>query len=277
VPWSPAASSFTAVMNERTDAISVALWRDPVTRHLSESLGAPDAAYPVSVHDAGTDTVGRMLLSGEVDAALLPSPHVLSHTADYDILPAVAVSSRSNPYASISVAAFAGGETLDIIVNEGRETDALLAEIILREQYGRRVRRVPESDASGPARISIHETLRATEDAHELDLGREWFEMITYPFVWGLFVTRRDSCSPYIIRRIRDAVLDAELRKRSWMSTSKFLPVEKVFYGDSLGYRLDTLAIASLTELCEFLYYYGEVDELPQFVLASYDADDEES
>jgi predicted solute-binding protein len=107
----------------------------------------------------------------------------------------------------------------------------------------------------------------------KLDLAREWFELVAYPFVWALFVTRRDGSRPDIIRSVRDAILNLEMRRGAWARDANLSKQEQELYETVLRYRFDDLAVASLTELCEYLFYYGVVSELPQFVLAADDED----
>jgi predicted solute-binding protein len=108
----------------------------------------------------------------------------------------------------------------------------------------------------------------------EIDLAREWYELVAYPFVWALFVTRRDESRPDVIRSVRDAVLELETRRADWVRGARLAKAQADLYGSGLRYRFDDLAVASLTELCEYMFYYGVVSELPQFVLAADDDED---
>ncbi len=93
-----------------------------------------------------------------------------------------------------------------------------------------------------------------------LDLGREWFELVNYPMVWGVFVSAKGSVTDDYIRLLRDAIIRVDmLRERRAKSIEN--DVTRDFMENQVRLRLDELAVASLTELYNYVYYYGAVTD----------------
>jgi len=260
-------------MSNSTAEARVLLWNDPVARMLIELLAESDA-----VRSKATDAASAMsgLLRGDASVSLLPSDLVLSNPSLLDVLPAVAVSSIRNPFSTLSVPRLGERRSVDVWVPPEMELHGLVAEIVLKEQYGCVLRRVDGSGpTASPGTMVTHADAGETAGL-ELDLGLEWYELVNYPMVWALFVTRKGEATPGLIRNVRDSVLQAEAGRRDWVAKCRLKGSEQSFYGESVRYRLDDVAFASLTELSEYLYYYGRTPEIPQPVPITYEDSEED-
>jgi predicted solute-binding protein len=166
---------------------------------------------------------------------------------------------------------------------EGRSA-ALLAGLVLKEHYNTVValheqKQLPEGLA-GHALVTVPLTeeeggdgaAAVASDSGEgiaLDLGQEWSEMAGYPFVWSLFVGRKDENHEDAIRAVRRvaAILDRDRvdLERAW----ELDDVHSDFFLNDVRFAVDDLAVASLTQLCDHLYYYGITDEILPVQFAS--------
>ena len=93
--------------------------------------------------------------------------------------------------------------------------------------------------------------------------------MSGYPFVWSLFACRKDEATAELIMTLRDVVqqLDEQRveKERAWNLDE----VSSDFFLNHLRLTLDDLAIASLTEFCDHLYFYGVTEEILPVQFAS--------
>ena len=260
--------------------LQIAVWSHPVNEPVVRAL---EAAFPGGIHRRSAQEARALLEGGQVHVALLPSHEALSAQASLEILPAVAVSSWTNPWATLMVGEQLGAATMGIMHQpEGRPT-ALLAAMVLKEHYRTVVAlherdrlpdglsehalvTVPLADAgtdTGPA------PLPDTGHSVALDLGQEWSEMAGYPFVWSLFTCRKEEATADLIIAVRDVLqhLDRERvdLERAWDLDE----VASDFFLNHLRLTLDDMAIASLTEFCDHLYFYGVTEEVLPVQFAS--------
>ena len=259
----------------------IAAWNHPVNESVILAL---EESFPGSVERHSLMDTMQVLLDGRADVALVPSDQALSSQAEVDILPAVGVSSWSNPWMTLVVGDQLGAATMGIMhAPEGRSA-ALLAGLVLKEHYNTIVAlhekptlpegladhalvTVPLTDAGegDGAAVAMAEDSSA---GVALDLGLEWSEMAGYPFVWSLFVGRKDENHDDSIRQLRDVIALLDQHRVDLERKWDLSEVSADFFLNGIRLAVDDLAIASLTQLCDHLYYYGITDEvLPvQFV-----------
>lgn len=244
----------------------VALWDFPPT----DCLFAAAESQALEVERAGGEACTQLLLERQVDVAFLPSTVVLGNTDIFAVLPGAAVSTWAYPFARI-VLRRGLGHVQSVAYHGTDAMEALLARISFQEHYGLAPAFVPIPGGS------LDALLQATEDASllvgrdipalpetgvMLDLGREWFELAQYPMVWGLFVTLRESASPAALDAVTALAAEAERLAAAWAGADSISPILRGFYAQDVRFRLDDLAIAGLTSLREFLYYYKVTDEI---------------
>ena len=212
---------------------------------------------------------------------------VLSNTDVFDVLPGVALSTWKYPYAQLVLRR--GMERIESVAYERPYTqEALVARIILREHYNKNPAFVSldgatpevllhaEQDAS--LVVGPHAPMLQTEHV-ALNLGQEWFELVNYPMVWGLFATLKDTAAPVMVEVLMHAIRGAEQQRSVWVQAREMPPALHTFYREDLRLRLDDLAMAGLTEFRDYLYYYNiteEIPELPLYELPEDWEDDEE-
>jgi chorismate dehydratase len=260
--------------------MKIAVWKNPVTYPVFKGLSD---TFGKNVFLATREQLTADLQNGKVQVALMPSDVALANPEEFDIIPAVAVSTWNNPYALLTVGAELGSKSIGIIHSvEGRLT-ALLAAIVLKEHYGteaalnERISLPDEIASDALISIPLEESPEALKaEAITLDLGQEWYELSNYPFVWAVFVTRKGEATPGVITAIRDAMVFLDDHRADFASQwSKDEEVEDFVLND-LRLRLDDMAVASLTELCDHMFFHGVTPEIQPVVFASLPLNDGE-
>ncbi len=253
----------------------LALWDIPPVDFLDAVLKAEAVSVPLEIERKDAQTCTELLLQELVDVALLPSLVVLSNTEVFDVLPGVALSTWKYPYARLVLRG--GMESVETVAYARQDTqEALVARIILREHYDKNPTFVP-LDAVTPEGL-----LHAEQDASlvvgpnapllqtphmALNLGQEWFELANYPMVWGLFATLKDAAAPVMVEMLLRTARVAEQQRPMWVQAQEMPPLLHTFYSEHLRLRLDDLAMASLTQFRDYLYYYNVTDEIPELPL----------
>jgi hypothetical protein len=117
-------------------------------------------------------------------------------------------------------------------------------------------------------------TFDADGDRLVVDIGREWYELTNYPMVWGLFVTKRGRATNALIDGLVAMRRASEAGRAAWIEAQDLPPGHEAIFRDDLRSALDKLAVASLTELRQYLFYYGETEEVPDLPFVYLDKDE---
>ena len=210
----------------------------------------------------------RALSEGSAEVTLLPVIDILQDPDPYDVLPAVAFSSWSFPFAKIVLKRGLGSHLKMLAYPREHDQAAFVARVILREHYHSEPQWIAVDEKSPESLVARAEDaclvigpgVPAFEPgATALDLGQEWYELSNYPMVWGLFAARRGDATVGVIRAIRDAVVRVDDARPS--RAKALVEGMKAFVQDELRLRLDDLATASLTELTNYAYFYGLTED----------------
>ncbi len=227
----------------------------------------------------------RLLREGTADVALLPTISILKEPDDFDVLPAVALSSWGFPFARLTIDHGLDEPIRRVSFDPRFGQERIVTDIVLREHYKMEAEFVPHIDGSHDILLQADTDARLligadvpmlSEDGGLiLDIGQEWYELAQYPMVWGLFATLKERATPGLIRTIRDGVRASEKQRLVWIRAQETSADLHEFYRDDLRLRMDDLVAASLTELKQFLFYYEMIDEVRDIPFA-FLADDED-
>lgn len=153
------------------------------------------------------------LAAGRLDVALIPSIEAFSDP-DYEIVSDACVASRG-PVLSVKLYfRTAPGDVRSLALDDGSRTSAALARIMLDERFGvqPRLERLPmgTSAADTPADAVLLIGDRAMqpvdqEFAEIWDLGEEWLRWTGLPFVFAMWVGRRDTRRPELVAALTQA------------------------------------------------------------------------
>ena len=246
----------------------IAVWNTPFTHLVTESLRA---AWPDGVRSCSSSEAEHALRTGEVDVALLPIDTVLLGKDDFDVLPAVGISTWANPYTSLTLPD--GLETASVHISHSADgaLPAFVAKIILKEHYA--IVAGTTQTESGSTDVDPLGLMTVSSGPGKkpvvLDLGMEWYELANYPMVWAVFAMRKDTSTPEAIVSIRDVVVSLDDNRRERVLQTGASEQAQEFELNELRLRLDDLALASLTELTEYLYFHERMDAIEPVAFVS--------
>ncbi|MEQ9103770.1 MAG: MqnA/MqnD/SBP family protein [Rhodothermales bacterium] len=276
----------------------IAVWNAPFTMLAASALrDSPGVDLQL-----GTSVEAEVLLrAGRVDVALLPTDRILMAGDDFDVLPAVGISTWSNPFARLVLenglpdAEASPVPELHIRCQPDGALAGLVARIVLKEHYGMIAKVTPplETDEWGeggafdllasPADASRTSPFSSTSESDsgsldvgagpskrvELDLGQEWYELANYPMVWAAFVMRKGEVEDAHIQLVRDVLVELDENRRTRVLAAGGTEAMQQFELNELRLRMDDLAIASLTELGEYMYFYELKETIDPVAFAS--------
>ncbi|MDE2956963.1 MAG: hypothetical protein OXU68_08175 [Bacteroidota bacterium] len=223
----------------------VALWDSPAADCLESA--ARSLSWMVERQDGVT--CDALVRARQVDLGLVPAYHVLAAGRGIQVLPGGALSSWSFPHAQLQLSRPLQ-QVRTFTCTPPQVQEALMARVILKEHYG--VDALPVAGDSADATLhsgSACETLQAGDN--RLNLGQEWFELLQYPMVWALFVCASGTATPAMTAALKTLTSRAEEQLRQQDR-------------NAIRLRLDDLALAGLTGLREYLYYYGAIEEMAE-------------
>lgn len=253
--------------------MKLALWNTPATDLLAFCLRAAVPEADIILADAAVCEQG--LRSAQVDAALLPTLSVLLSPDDFAAMPISAYATWDNPFVRLVVRQGLAQPIRTLAFHPSDAQEAFVARVILGEHYGAEVQlQAIEARADLPGAVADAVLLtgpaaaQLQTEAMTLDVGQEWYELVNYPMVWGLFAVRRgDAAAAALAPALRRAVQLAEDERSAWIAARETTPALHAFYAEALRFRFDDLATASLTELAEYLYFYKITPEPPDLFL----------
>lgn len=190
--------------------------------------------------------------------ALLPVTTVFAAVEEFDIIPGGAVSSWGYPFARLHV--HQGIQQAKVLKSSpDQNLEEFMARVILKEHYGRQVQVI--FDGRADIELLPESTpLPRVDDPDILDLGQEWYELAQYPMVWGVYACLKGTGNELMTQSLIELTKEAEIVAQQWGARSDS-PEDK-FFGESLRLRLDDVAIAGLTAIREYMYYYGMTEDL---------------
>ncbi len=253
--------------------MQLAIWNEPSAEFIASGLTSGAVASPFEVVRADPAACAVMLASGKVDVALLPTLTVLREPDRFDVVPAVALSSWSYPFARLVLREGLGAAIRTLAFDPVHAQETLLAAIVLKEHYGVTPQMVPYPNTDRAALLASDDDARLLVgpdvptmqiDALAMDLGQEWYELSNYPMVWGLFATRKGEMTPEMVHALKAMAEAAEAQRAVWIRAQETSPALHAFYHDDLRVRFDDLATASLTEFRQYLFFFKITEEVPE-------------
>lgn len=263
--------------------------------HITYANCAPFFHYLQDSGFAGTIVPGvpaqlnARLAAGEIDVSPSSSFEYARHWRDYLLLPGQSISSFG-PVRSVLLFSGPRVEDLDhsaIALTGESATSVNLLQVLLREFLGHRHCRfeqpegeVEERIAGGqPALLIGDRALRMARKPelwrHCYDLGELWYRYTRLPFVFALWILRRDAAGtrPEAVRellvqletsraRAFDSLeaLAAQSPERNWYPEK-----DLVAYWRCMNYDLTPAHMAGLRLFCELGVRHGLLAEIPDF------------
>lgn len=141
------------------------------------------------------------LAVGELDVALIPSVEYFRNQSDYEIVSSAAIACRGPVWSVRVLSRVPMRQVRTLALDEGSRTSAAMAQVLLREMHGLVPQTVPfpigsqadEIDADALLMIGDRAMHPARGTYREIwDLGDRWCRWTELPFVFAMWVARRD-------------------------------------------------------------------------------------
>ncbi len=173
----------------------------------------------------------KKLRGGDIDAGIVSSVEYFFNPEDYYVLPGVSISSRGKVCSVLLLSHKPIHEVLRVRITPRSLTSRYLVLYILKEIYGITPEEVPYGE---DALLSIgDEALRLKHEfPHVYDLGEEWFKHTGLPFVFALFLVRREVPENQVLRLIERLRVSIEDFFRDLESGRLHIPGDKEFLRD---------------------------------------------
>lgn len=241
-----------------------------------------EAGQAVGVHSVKLDGFAAVeaLQRREVDLALVPTFSVLRDAEAFAVLPILALSSWEQPFCGVVLKYGLQHAASSLIAPKHAVQEALLAQVLLKEHYGFRPElrfreRTSLDDLAGDADavmvLSRAQDVQAPTGMTVLDVGQEWYELSSYPMVWHLAVSLPDVDRAGWGAKLRALVREAESRRGVWVRSLDMTENLHTWLSESLRFRFDDLATASLTEYREYLFSFGLLTEIPDVPIVTFE------
>jgi len=142
-----------------------------------------------------------MLAAGDLDVALIPIIEYF-RAGTYSVVPDISIASRG-PVLSVTLFSRVPWDKIrKVALDEGSRTSAALAQILLRKRHGTKPEVIPlpldraAEDVDADAVLLIGDrAMRACLPgfAHAFDLGQEWHDWTSLPFVYAIWAARQGA------------------------------------------------------------------------------------
>jgi len=245
-----------------------------------------DAGFCGRIVEGVPSALNRRLAAGELDVSPSSAFEYACHWRDYLLLPGHSISSVG-PVRSVLLFSPAPIEELDgveIALTGESATSVNLLHVLLREYYGftRIICRVPDAPveevvaAGRPALLIGDRALRTAlaAEGHVYDLGELWHRCTGLPFVFALWILRREAAQSKtqevaaLLQQLTAArsrafasleILAAETPEREWLGETAL-----VAYWRCMSYDLEASHLSGLNLFFALCVKHGLLPEMPE-------------
>lgn len=156
------------------------------------------------------------LAAGRLDVALIPSVEYFRNQTSYQIISNAAIACRGPVWSVRVLSRVPMRQVKTLALDEGSRTSAAMSQVLLSEMHGLRPQTVPFPIGSEPDEIDADALLmigdRAMHPARGTyreiwDLGDRWCRWTELPFVFAMWVARKDTVTnPETAKRVADVL-----------------------------------------------------------------------
>lgn len=250
------------VSDHITDLVRIGAVRYLNSKPLIENFEqhAPDSElildYPSYLADG--------LANHELDVALIPSVEYFGHP-DYEIVSDACVASRG-PVMSVKLYSRTHfGDIKTLALDEGSRTSAALVQVMLAERYGVlpelkpfSLNQTTESTKADAILMIGDRAIHPPKESFQetWDLGEEWFQWTGLPFVFAMWVTRKETelgDIPAALEEARNQGEDAipNIAKREASQLGIRVETAQQYLTKNLHFRLGSAERSGLTLFSE--------------------------
>lgn len=232
------------------------------SRPLIEGLDRllPEARLTLDYPSRLADALSR----GDLDVALIPSVEYFRKPG-YEIVSDACVAARGEVLSVKLYCRVHPGQIRTLALDEGSRTSAALTRVILAERYGVHPQSEPlkmesaTTDSRADAVLLIGD--RAMHSPREafvevLDLGQFWYEWTGLPFVFAMWVARRDvvtDCVDQALSQARDQGLEriSEIAREEAPRLGISETLAHRYLSENLHYHLTSAERSGLKLFCD--------------------------
>ena len=134
----------------------------------------------------------KKLREGCIDAGIVSSVEVFFNPENYLILPDISISSKGKVCSVLLLSRKPIEDIKSVRITPSSLTSRYLLEFIMKEVYEKVLPEVPEGEEDAVLVIGDSALKLREEYEFSYDLGGEWFNYTGLPFVFALFLVRRE-------------------------------------------------------------------------------------
>jgi chorismate dehydratase len=196
----------------------------------------------------------KMLRSGQIEGGIVSSVEYFFNPEDYLVLPGISISSRGRVCSVLLLSRKPLRDIRRVRITPRSLTSRYLLNYILKRVYGTS----PEEVARGEEAVLVigDEALRRRRDfPYAYDLGEEWFRATGLPFVFALFLVRREVPEDQVLRIYR-GVRESLRRFREDLLSRRFrVPPDfpHRYFSECIDYGLGEEHLESLRTFFAFM------------------------
>ena len=195
----------------------------------------------------------KLLREGKIEAGIVSSVEYFFNPESYWVLPNISVSSRGSVCSVLLLSRKPLEEVRRVRITPSSLTSRYLLIYILREVYRLRVEEVGEGEdaflAIGDEAIQLRDSY-----PYAYDLGEEWFRQTGLPFVFALFLVRREVPRRDIVKLFENLRSSVESFFRDLRSGNLRLNGDlKRYFCECIDYSLEEEHLRSLGRFFAFM------------------------
>ncbi|CCO25234.1 menaquinone biosynthetic enzyme MqnA/MqnD family protein [Maridesulfovibrio hydrothermalis] len=229
--------------------------------------------------------LNKMMAEGLMHISSTSSIEYLRHSEQYKLLPDIAIGSRG-PVQSVLMLSRKPVEELKgckIIVSSQTHTSAALLHILLTEhipvhpeyETGNATELLETGERPDAILTIGDEALNLRNHAdypYKFDLGEEWINWTGLPFIFGVWLVRRDAADK---TQVKDAIRSLikgkkwgqqNIERMSEITSEKSIlsPKEMKSYFNGLVYDLGEKEVEGLKVFAKYLHKTGQISHIPE-------------
>jgi len=196
----------------------------------------------------------KALRASDIDAGIVSSVEFFFNPTDYWILPDVSISSRGRVRSVLLLSSKPVHRIRKVRITSGSLTSRYLLLYILKKLYGVEVEEVAGGEDAfltiGDQALFIGESY-----PHVLDLGEEWHRATGLPFVFALFLIRKDAPAERVSALHTRIVSSVELFMKDLREGRISLPsgIDPSYFTQCIDYTLKEEHLRSLRRFFAFM------------------------
>jgi len=193
----------------------------------------------------------KLLREGRIDAGIVSSVEYFFNPELYYVLPEVSISSRGKVCSVLLLSKKPIEEVSKVRITPSSMTSRHLLSYILKESYGLSFTEVSEGE---DALLSIgDEALRLSDRfPFAYDLGEEWFRKTGLPFVFALFLVRKDAPKGRVLE-LQEGIRNSLRDFFSDLGAGKLKDIRVDYFSSCIDYSLTEEHIQSLLRFFTFM------------------------